>query len=71
MQPVFAKGKAVYDVPPLAESRERTQEQLKLLDDSHKRLENPHFYPVGLTPSLNRFRDEMITRERDRLNSGG
>ena len=42
-----------------------------MLDDSHKRFENPHIYPVGLTPGLNRFRDDMITRERDRLNSGG
>lgn len=71
LQPVFRQGRQVLDVPPLPESRERTQAQLKLLDDSHKRLENPHIYPVGLSASLNSLRDDMITRERDRLNSGG
>ncbi len=71
LQPVFVKGKLVYEAPALEQIRERSRAQLEMLDDSHKRFENPHIYPVGLTPHLNRFRDEMITRERDRLNTGG
>ncbi|MCZ6473116.1 MAG: nicotinate phosphoribosyltransferase [SAR324 cluster bacterium] len=70
LHPVFCKGKLVYETPPLEEVRKRSLAQLDGLDDSHKRIENPHIYPVGLTPNLNQIRDEMITRERERLNSG-
>ncbi len=71
MEPVFRKGELVYGLPPLEEIRSRTGGQLAMLDESHKRFENPHIYPVGLAPRLNKIRDEMITRERDRLNSAG
>lgn len=71
LRPVMKKGEVVCDPPALADCRERTLAQLAMLDDSHKRFENPHIYPVGLTPALNRFRDDMIARERERLNSGG
>jgi nicotinate phosphoribosyltransferase len=68
LEPVFAKG-ALYITPPsLSAIRERVNAQLAMLDESHKRFEYPHIYPVGLSPRLNELRDAMIQRERDRLN---
>jgi nicotinate phosphoribosyltransferase len=72
--PVFERGQLVYSPPPLVDIRRRTAEQLARLDDSHKRLEFPHIYPVGLSPYLDRIRGEMIRRERQLLqasNGGG
>lgn len=68
--PVFEQGRAVYESPALPEIRERVQRQLACLDAAHKRFENPHIYPAGLSPQLNRIRDDMITRERALLENG-
>jgi len=65
--PVFEQGRLVYTPPPLEDVRRRAREQLAQLDDSHKRLEFPHIYPVGLSPHLDRVRGEMIRRERQLL----
>ena len=61
---VFRGGTLVYDTPDLSAIRARVSAQLALLDSSHKRLENPHIYPVGLSPHLNTLRDGMIRRAR-------
>lgn len=58
--PVFAAGKLVYEVPPIAESRSRTLDQLGRLDASHQRFLNPHRYPVGLEVGLYDQRARMI-----------
>lgn len=70
MVPVFDQGKLVYTPPPLAAVRDRTREQLAKLDESHKRLEFPHLYPVGLSPQLARLRNDMIRHEREVLYAG-
>ena len=70
LERIFSRGELVYSLPALEQIRERVQRQLDGLDESHKRFENPHIYPVGLSPSLNRMRDEMINRERERLTNG-
>ncbi len=69
--PVFEGGRRVCDEPGLGVIRERVQDQLSHLDWSHKRFENPHIYPVGLSPNLNAVRDEMIARARAELNHNG
>ncbi|HSK80177.1 MAG TPA: hypothetical protein VLQ45_27230, partial [Thermoanaerobaculia bacterium] len=46
--PVFRQGAQVYDPPPLAEVRQRTQDQLAPFHGGIKRFVNPHQYPVGL-----------------------
>ncbi|MBI3992814.1 MAG: nicotinate phosphoribosyltransferase [Candidatus Lambdaproteobacteria bacterium] len=61
---VFRGGTLVYDPPGLAAIRARVGAQLALVDGSHKRLENPHIYPVGLSPHLNALRDRMIRQAR-------
>jgi nicotinate phosphoribosyltransferase len=62
--PVFRAGRRVYDVPPLAASRQRTADQLALLHASTKRLLNPHPYPVGLERSLHDLKVRLIAEAR-------
>ncbi|MGF1526652.1 MAG: nicotinate phosphoribosyltransferase [Candidatus Competibacterales bacterium] len=70
LQPLLQGGQRVAELPNLDTIRARLVEQLDHLDESHLRFEYPHIYPVGLSPTLNQQRDEMITRERERLNEG-
>ena len=37
---------------------------LKMLDNSHKRLENPHSYPVGIEENLYKEKKKMILNLR-------
>ena len=62
--PVFEGGRAVYDVPPLAESRARTAAQLSRLDASHLRLLNPHVYKVGVELGLYERKMALIMAAR-------
>jgi len=62
--PVMRRGQLVYDVPPLAESRRRTQEELARLHAGVKRFVNPHQYPVGLEKGLFDLRTRLIMEAR-------
>jgi nicotinate phosphoribosyltransferase len=68
--PVFQGGAAVYASPSVHEIRARALDQLERLDAGHRRFENPHIYPVGLSPYLNQLRDGMITEARAGLDNG-
>ncbi len=70
LQPVFRKGKQIGKRPSLMEIKARLKQQLVHLHESHLRFEYPHLYPVGLSPTLNELRDNMIRAERERLNEG-
>jgi nicotinate phosphoribosyltransferase len=65
--PVVRNGKIVYDVPPLARTRERTLDQLNHLHAGLKRLVNPHRYPVGLEQGLFDLRAKMIEKLKARV----
>ncbi len=65
--PIFRGGRRVYDVPPLAASRQRTADQLALLHPTAKRLVNPHPYPVGLERSLHDAKVRLIGEARANL----
>jgi nicotinate phosphoribosyltransferase len=67
--PVFRGGRRVYDVPPLTESRERTQRQLALFHAGIKRFVNPHEYPAGLEERLHERKLSLIRRARRQENS--
>ncbi|MDX1605070.1 MAG: nicotinate phosphoribosyltransferase [Candidatus Competibacterales bacterium] len=71
LQALYRNGRLQGEPPELTAVRERVQSQLSELDDSHKRFEYPHTYPVGLSPTLNGLRDEMIQQERERLSDNG
>jgi nicotinate phosphoribosyltransferase len=62
--PVFRAGRRVYDVPPLAASRERTVAQLAKFHQGIKRFVNPHQYPVGLERSLHELKTRLVLEAR-------
>jgi nicotinate phosphoribosyltransferase len=62
--PVFRAGRRVYDVPPLAASRERTAAQLAKFHQGIKRFVNPHQYPVGLERSLHELKTKLVLEAR-------
>jgi nicotinate phosphoribosyltransferase len=68
--PIVRNGKPVYRPPTVPKIRERVRKQLDRLHPGHKRFENPHVYPVGLSPRLQGIREAMIEGLRPRLNSG-
>ena len=61
---VCSGGTVVYDVPPIADSRERAREQLSHLDPSHQRLLNPHTYKVGMELGLYDRKTALILAAR-------
>ncbi len=48
----------------VAHARTRCREQIALLDESRKRMMNPHSYPVGLESSLFERRCDLVARLR-------
>lgn len=62
--PVFKEGKLVYPCPSIASIRERTQHQLESFDKTHKRLVNPHLYPVGLEEQLHHLRMDLVLKAK-------
>ena len=62
--PVFCGGRRVYQVPCLADSRQRVQDQLGLFHAGIKRFANPHQYPVGLELGLHKRKTELILKAR-------
>lgn len=62
--PVLRAGQRVYDVPALADSRQRTRDQLGKFYAGVKRLINPHRYPAGLERRSFEQRVRLIRRAR-------
>ena len=62
--PVLRGGRPVYEAPPVAVARERTQAQLARFHAGIKRFVNPHEYPVGLELGLHERRTELVLRMR-------
>ncbi len=55
-------GKIVYEPPDLRSIREKTKNNLKMLDDTYKRLINPHIYKVSLSEKLKRVKFALIKK---------
>jgi nicotinate phosphoribosyltransferase len=64
LKPIFKKGELVYTIPSLSEIRERAGMQLESLDKTHKRLVNPHLYPVGLEENLHNLRMQLVLKAK-------
>ena len=64
--PVARGGRVIYQQPPLAQSRAHALAQLGQLDFTHKRLLNPHAYPVGLEARLYEARAGLIRQHREK-----
>jgi nicotinate phosphoribosyltransferase len=64
LQPIFRGGQLVYTIPALAETRQRTRDQLEKLHPGTKRFLNPHEYPVGLEAGLHQLKSDLILHAR-------
>lgn len=64
LKPIFRKGKIVYSGATLDQIRKRTTEQLESFDKTHKRLVNPHVYPVGLEENLHQLRTDLVLKAK-------
>ncbi len=65
LKSIFKKGEKVYERPTVAAIRENTQKNLALFDKGHKRLVNPHSYPVGLEESLYQLRTSLVLKMKN------
>lgn len=63
MEPLARSGKVVLgdEHRSVANARTRCMQQLETLDESQKRMLNPHSYPVGLESGLFRRRHDLMT----------
>jgi nicotinate phosphoribosyltransferase len=64
LKAIFRKGEKVYGRPSLNDIRNRTKERLTKFDKTHKRLINPHIYPVGLEESLYHLRTNLVLKAK-------
>lgn len=64
LKPIFQNGQKIYTLPSLKEIRDRATRQLESLDKTHKRLVNPHLYPVGLEENLHHLRMELVLKAK-------
>ena len=64
LEPIVREGRRVVDESygNAMAARKRSLEQLDLLDESQKRMLNPHSYPVGLEYELFHRRHELVSR---------
>lgn len=62
LHPIFRNGKQLYQSPSLEDIRKRAKEQLESFDKTHKRMVNPHLYPVGLEENLHHLRTELVLK---------
>lgn len=60
LQTVMKQGKTCYHFSDIHTVRKNTIEKLQNLDESIKRLINPHIYPVGLEKNLFELKQKMI-----------
>jgi nicotinate phosphoribosyltransferase len=54
------EGKTACEFPPLPDVQARARREVDLLDDTYKRLINPHVYKVSLSDTLNELKSRLI-----------
>ncbi len=64
LRPIYQKGESVYDKPKMQDIKSYGNDQLAQLDESVRRFEYPHKYPVGLEQSLFALKNELILKLR-------
>lgn len=65
LKTIFEAGKKVYRRPTIDEIRANTQHNLQMFDKAHKRLINPHIYPVGLEEKLFELRTALVLKMKN------
>lgn len=64
LQPIFRKGKLVYQSPDIHTIRANAQKEIETLHSSILRFSNPHQYPVGLEKGLYELKNDLIMKLR-------
>ncbi|MDP1881215.1 MAG: nicotinate phosphoribosyltransferase [Parachlamydiaceae bacterium] len=64
LQPIFRKGKCVYELPTLDEIRKHKVKELSHFNIGIKRFLNPHLYVVGMEKNLHQKKIELINQIR-------
>ena len=62
---ILDEGRLVYDLPDIAEMRERRVHDVDALNSGVRRLVNPHIYHVSLSDELWELKQELIASVRD------
>ncbi len=65
--PIFRAGKRVYDPPPLAQVRERAQQQLHSLPENTRRLHVPEPYRLAVSSRMQQVKEAQIRLQRQRV----
>lgn len=65
LKPIFKKGEKIYNRPEINQIRQRAKDQLDSFDKTHKRITNPHLYPVGLEENLHQLRMDLIIKAKN------
>ena len=60
LQPIFQKGKCVYEKRPIQEIQAFCRQQVGTLWPEVKRFENPHSYIVDLSPKLWKIKQDLL-----------
>jgi len=65
LKSIFKNGEQVYEIQDIHEIKKKTMENLRKFDKAHKRLVNPHIYPVGLEESLFNLKTELVLKAKN------
>lgn len=65
LKPIFKAGQQVYKCPIIETIKLNTKENLQCFDKTHKRLTNPHVYPVGLEENLYQLRTDLVFKMKN------
>ncbi|GAB2633025.1 nicotinate phosphoribosyltransferase [Belliella aquatica] len=65
LKPIFKAGQQVYVCPPIEAIKQNTKDNLQCFDKTHKRLTNPHVYPVGLEENLYQLRTDLVFKMKN------
>ena len=65
LKPIFKNGIQIYDPPAIDKIKENAQKNLQFFDKAHKRLVNPHIYPVGLEEKLYQLRTDLVFKMKN------
>lgn len=62
--PIYEKGKLVYKVPSMEESRKHCKEEIETLWEEYKRLDQPQIYKVDLSKNLWELKTELLNNAK-------
>ena len=62
--PAIRSGKRTGVLPQLSDIRRRAAQQISNFHHTILRLDNPHYYPVGLEQQLHELKTEMVHQLR-------